>query len=557
MRTNLYCWLIIGLSTVGPVLAQTPDLAGGGMVERQNGLCISDEMRQQMRWEATANIRRIGQNRRPQGAARIASGVSFDWPLQQAGGFSDPGFYGVSNFVDHDPGPAIQDYTCGTQAYNGHRGTDIELWPFRWFMMDDQQARIVAAEAGMIIYKHDGEFDRNCACTTYNWNAVFVQHADGSVAWYGHMKTGSLTNKAVGQTVVKGEFLGNVGSSGCSTGPHLHFEVYADAAQTQLIDPFAGSCNLLNASTWWASQRTYWTPTLNRLMTHTQPPTFQSANCPADGDVMNTESDFTAGQSAYFASYYYNERQSGLTNYKIRKPDGSVYQQWSRVSNGNYNYGSYWYYTFTLPANGPNGTWQYEASYNGQTVSRSFTVNGALPVNLTAFTARAQGKTIDLQWQTAQEKNNAYFSVERSADARFFVSIGQKLGSGDANEPTNYQFTDEQPLPEANYYRLRQVDRDGTPTLSKIITARLSIDAPVLTVLDNLSPGELRLTVQIPQPAGTLQLRISNIAGQTIRTMPIEGQTFRANIANLTTGVYLVQLIDQERVISTKRIFQE
>ena len=50
-------------------------------------------------------------------------------------------------------------------------------------------------------------------------------HADGSVAWYGHMKAGSLTNKAVGQTVSSGEYLGIVGSSGNSTGPHLHFGI--------------------------------------------------------------------------------------------------------------------------------------------------------------------------------------------------------------------------------------------------------------------------------------------------------------------------------------------
>ena len=64
--------------------------------------------------------------------------------------------------------------------------------------MDYDQVYVVAAAPGVIVFKQDGNFDRNCGFTGDPWNAVYVQHADGSVAWYGHMKNGSLTPKAVG-----------------------------------------------------------------------------------------------------------------------------------------------------------------------------------------------------------------------------------------------------------------------------------------------------------------------------------------------------------------------
>ena len=98
-------------------------------------------------------------------------------------------------------------------------------------MKASDAVRIVAAAPGTIVSKTDGNFDRNCAIGSGQWNAVYVRHADNSVAWYGHMKSGSLTTKAVGETVVTGEYLGIVGSSGSSTGPHLHFEILRDGMQ--------------------------------------------------------------------------------------------------------------------------------------------------------------------------------------------------------------------------------------------------------------------------------------------------------------------------------------
>jgi murein DD-endopeptidase MepM/ murein hydrolase activator NlpD len=57
--------------------------------------------------------------------------------------------------------------------------------------MDRSEVQIVAAAPGQIVYRSDGNFDRSCDwTTTTNWNAIQVQHADGSRALYGHMKKG-------------------------------------------------------------------------------------------------------------------------------------------------------------------------------------------------------------------------------------------------------------------------------------------------------------------------------------------------------------------------------
>lgn len=186
---------------------------------------------------------------------------NFIFPVRQAAGYNDPGFYDIGNYIDKDPTSQIRDYMCNQRTYNTHRGTDIGIVPYGWEKVDNNAVEIISAADGVIIEKHDGYDDKNCqSCSNCEWNAVYVRNTDGTVCWYGHMKNGSLTGKPVGSSVAQGEYLGVVGSSGNSTGPHLHFEVWSDENHTSLIDPWDGTCNVLGSKTYWKSQLPTITP---------------------------------------------------------------------------------------------------------------------------------------------------------------------------------------------------------------------------------------------------------------------------------------------------------
>ncbi len=78
--------------------------------------------------------------------------------------------------------------------------------------MDEGVMEILAGAPGVILLKEDGNDDRNCFLTgIYDWNAIYVLHADSSIAWYRHFQDGSLTAKGVGDAVAEGEFLGTGG----------------------------------------------------------------------------------------------------------------------------------------------------------------------------------------------------------------------------------------------------------------------------------------------------------------------------------------------------------
>jgi hypothetical protein len=300
--------------------------------------------------------------------------TTFAWPLRLAGGRNDLDFHGISNFVDEDPAAQILDYQCTARSYDGHRGTDIYTWPWSWKKMDDEDVVIAAGAPGTIIYKSDGNTDRSCVMNSNQWNAVYVQQADGSVTWYGHMKNGSPTVKPVGERVVTGEYLGVVGSSGNSTGPHLHIEFY-DVAN-QLVDPWLGACNGKSKKVTWAQQRAFYDTGVNAMTVgNVVPVAFRS--CPDTSDETPNATDYPAAGQTYFTIYLRDQVLGDKFRMRVLRPDGSVFAGPIDTGDGIYS-SSYWYISTSLPST-PAGVWTFETwptSDPSRKSTRTFNVGG-------------------------------------------------------------------------------------------------------------------------------------------------------------------------------------
>lgn len=289
------------------------------------------------------------------------------WPLKETDNFKDESLYYITNFVDRDNTTGIQDYNCGTRSYDGHNGMDIALAPFGWLMMDNQVSDIIAAAPGVIADSHDGEFDRNCAINFSNpANYVIVRHADGSAAYYWHMKSGTVTTKPVGSIVNIGDYLGKVGSSGASTGPHLHFEIHDN--QNAVIDPYTGSCN--GNSSLWASQKDYWESGVIKLMTSINNYSFNT--CP-NQETTNEVNHFIPSGSIRLSVFL----RGLLTNQAINVQ--LFDEQGTQKYNDNYTFTGtnrsfttlQWPYTF---GTSNSGTWKMQVTYNGKVYNHYFTV---------------------------------------------------------------------------------------------------------------------------------------------------------------------------------------
>lgn len=183
--------------------------------------------------------------------AATASAQNYRYPMELPASGTQP--Y-VTAYRDHDTGGGLQDWNCGTKTYNGHKGNDFGIGSFP--VMDAGSRWIVAAADGKVVFVNDGCFDRcttgDCACGSGFGNYVKVEHADKRSTYYAHMMKGSLQVK-LGDTVTCGQKLGKVGSSGNSTGPHLHFEPRTSGNVS--FEPFKGSCG--SSSTSWLNQGAY------------------------------------------------------------------------------------------------------------------------------------------------------------------------------------------------------------------------------------------------------------------------------------------------------------
>lgn len=145
----------------------------------------------------------------------------------------------IVNFVDVIPeGGAAADFNCTSPplTWDWHRGNDVMIRTFAEQLIG---VPVFAAMDGVVVSAHDGEFDMNVQCAPgVAGNSVAINHGSGKIAYYWHMRNGSVS-VTPGQIVKAGQQIGQIGSSGCSSWPHLHFETTIDG---WTYEPFAGPC---------------------------------------------------------------------------------------------------------------------------------------------------------------------------------------------------------------------------------------------------------------------------------------------------------------------------
>jgi hypothetical protein len=167
-------------------------------------------------------------------------------------------------YFDQTAGGGQSDWNCGSNSYDTHTGTDYSLTCGNDCI--DTGYAILAAADGVVVSTEDGHFDRCQTCDAaedsrcgYSYGYGFANHVvidHGTYrAVYGHMRRGSVM-VAPGATVRCGDVIGHIGSSGCSTGAHLHFETTPRGADVPPFDPYAGPCSP-TPSTTWAEQGPY------------------------------------------------------------------------------------------------------------------------------------------------------------------------------------------------------------------------------------------------------------------------------------------------------------
>jgi len=204
------------------------------------------------------------------------------------------------------------------------------------------------------------------------------------------------------------------------------------------------------------------------------------------------------------------------------------------------------------------GTAMADGIYNGTSTNFTSRLTGfdaalsfvALPVELTEFTAKTDDKVAYLNWQTASEINNDFFSVEHSTDGLSFVEIAQVDGNGTTSNQQTYIFTHSNPVSGLNYYRLKQQDFDGAFEYSETRVIHIE-KASQIRIFPTLVSEEITVT-RGANNESELTIYIYKMTGRQVlkQVLPAGVSSIELNLSHLARSHYFIRLQDQEKVIT-------
>ena len=168
----------------------------------------------------------------------------------------------------------------------------------------------------------------------------------------------------------------------------------------------------------------------------------------------------------------------------------------------------------------------------------SVSANSPLPITLISFSATAASGKVRLDWTTANETNNSFFTMERSANTADWTDILNVSGRGNTTGESKYTISDEQPLSGLSYYRLRQTDLDGKQTFSAIKTVNIAVlsgakaypnPASGYLIIDDLAPNS--------------SVSLLSCSGQRLNIpMTRQGNKMTLYLSTIPKGAYFVQI---------------
>ena len=214
----------------------------------------------------------------------------------------------------------------------------------------------------------------------------------------------------------------------------------------------------------------------------------------------------------------------------------------------------------TVPGNISTGNLGNEPDFSVLTGGPFHTMGAPVPVELVSFNSSVVGNSVNLKWSTATEINNSGFEVQRSVDNRSYKTLSFINGKGTSTELNHYSFIDSDLQSGTFYYRLKQIDFDGTFEFSNVIEVNVN-SVPSQFSLNQNYPNpfnpETSISFSVAQD-GLTNLTVYNLLGQQVATLFNEnaqtGTNYKVNFdaSKLSSGIYIYRLKQNSNVITKK-----
>lgn len=184
-----------------------------------------------------------------------------------------------------------------------------------------------------------------------------------------------------------------------------------------------------------------------------------------------------------------------------------------------------------------------------------------LPITLLSFNAVWANETQSqarVFWSTASEKNNDYFIVERTANGLDWTEIQKVDGAGNSVHVLNYQIFDNRPLNGVSYYRLKQVDFDGTVTYSNVVSLNKDQMNPSIAVYPNPATNDFNIYFS-NFASDVVNVSIMDNSGRTVHQFNpnvLNNPEQQINARNFQSGLYHIQVSSADQVFTEKIVIR-
>ena len=181
-----------------------------------------------------------------------------------------------------------------------------------------------------------------------------------------------------------------------------------------------------------------------------------------------------------------------------------------------------------------------------------------LPIQLISFDAACNGDKVNLNWATASETNNDFFTVYKSKDAATWIELTTVASAGNSNEIKNYSFVDNDYDGNVTYYRLKQTDFNGSSTFFNSTSVDCSKTiVPSVTIYPNPFSVQATIAIDDASPTNIYEISIYNILGAELRHSIITNQLTTIETGDLPSGIYSYRVTSNDKVIQSGKLISQ
>ncbi|HQW00737.1 MAG TPA: T9SS type A sorting domain-containing protein [Bacteroidia bacterium] len=185
---------------------------------------------------------------------------------------------------------------------------------------------------------------------------------------------------------------------------------------------------------------------------------------------------------------------------------------------------------------------------------------GSLPIDLISFEGKQNKRSVQLDWITATEINNSYFTIEKSSNGTEFFEIGKVKGAGNSTYALSYMYVDNSPYTGVSYYRLKQTDYDGrNETFPPVAVKYMKSNANSLEVslLKNPFSSDLNISIN-SEERGLVEVKLFDLEGkQVYRSIDKLSENNLVNVHGLSkiiSGIYFLQVSTEKECSAMVRV---